>query len=576
MGRRKRRKKKKSINKGFDYTQILSDVAKMQIATQQIMPMVREQIEKGWKQIPNAEAKRSPKTWFYDPLTLQYSLGYKDRRFNLTYGILKRTVSELGLLSAIINTRIGQVTAFAQPYRLTRSLGYVIKHKDSEHKTTTSELAFIKELESFIQNCGRIEPNPYSRTKRDDFDDFLKKIVRDSLTYDQMTAEIVPDRLGVPYEFYAVDASTIRLASDDRYVGINSSFHERVGFVPSVPTRFGNLYDGRHYGHDLVTAEGRPIEYVQVINGQIENVYDAYELAFGVRNPRTDIYIQGYGYGEVEQIITIITSHLYAEQYNKNFFSQGSSPKGMLNLKGDNWTQDTLEDFQRQWAAQAAGVENSWKTPILQSEGIEWIDLNKTNQEMEFGKWIEYLIKITCGVYMIDPAEVNFDMHGGVQQTPLFESSQEWKLKASRDKGLKPLLKFLAKFINRNIIDRIDDHFMLEFVGLDELSENEKHEMLTEQISAYLTLNEARRKLDLPDLEYGDVPMNPVYFQAMEAINNQQAMAEGGMPPDDDPENPEGGPDPAMLPGADPTMEEELPQYSNQFNMTNPMEAESV
>ena len=164
----------------------MADVAKMQVATQHIMPMVRDQIEKGWKQLPNAPAKRSPKTWMYDPLTLQYSLGYKDRRFSLTYDNLKRVVSQLGILNAIINTRIGQICAFAQPYRTTRNLGYAIKHKDSDHKTTTSELAFIKELENFIQNCGRAEPNPYSRTKRDDFEDFLKKLVRDTLTYDQM------------------------------------------------------------------------------------------------------------------------------------------------------------------------------------------------------------------------------------------------------------------------------------------------------------------------------------------------------------------------------------------------------
>ena len=49
-----------------------------------------------------------------------------------------------------------------------------------------------------------------------------------------------------------------------------------------------------------------------------------------------------------------------------------------LNMKGDNFTQEMLEGFRRQWLAQVSGVENAWKTPILQSEGLEWVDLAKT------------------------------------------------------------------------------------------------------------------------------------------------------------------------------------------------------
>jgi hypothetical protein len=279
------------------------------------------------------------------------------------------------------------------------------------------------------------------------------------------------------------------------------------------PYRALKLYEGTKYD--------KKADFVQIINGQIENVYTRDEMVFGVRNPRTDIYIQGYGYGELEQLVTTVTAHLYAEEYNRRFFSQGSAPKGILNFKGDSMTPDQLEGFRRQWRANLEGVDNSWRTPILQSEqGVDWIDLNPTNKDMEYGAWLEYLIKITCGVFLIDPAEINFDLKGGVSQTPLFESSQEWKLKASRDRGLKPLLRFIAKMINENIISQIDDHFVFDFAGLEELTEQEKHTLYTEQVASYLTLNEVRRSDDLPDLEHGDIPMNPTYLQAM-----QQKMA---------------------------------------------------
>ncbi len=511
-----------------------------------------QDMQKAWKNMSRETAGRGPKSYFFDPLSLQYALGYKDRRYNMTYDMLKRIANQLAVIAAIINTRIAQIAAFSQPYRQTKSLGYIVKHKDNEHMTTASERRFIQQLEAFIGCCG--EPgrqNPFTRVKRDKFEHFIKKIVRDTLTYDQVAFEMIPRNNGIPFEFRAVDAATIRIASPERDAGtaLSRTYHQRnniVGMTGPQPYRYGGLYQGTQYG-SLPDDMKDTVQFVQLINGQIENVYGD-ELAFGIRNPRTDIYIQGYGFGELEQLITIVTALLWAEEYNRRFFTQGAHPKGILNFKGDNWTPDQLEAFKRQWVAQVAGTENSWKTPITQSEGIEWVNMQLTNQDMQFNVWIEYLLKVSCAVFLIDPAEINFDLHGGVQQTPLFESSQEWKLKASRDRGLKPLLRFIAGLINEYVIDKIDDHFVFEFAGLDELTEQEKHEMIKEQIGTYMTLNEARRSLDMPDIEeVGDIPMNPTLIQYLQflqqkqqgeqqqAQEEQQAQAQEGQEPPPDP-----------------------------------------
>jgi hypothetical protein len=507
--------------------QLQQTMAMVPVQARQIAPADPRMIEKAWKTMSREQAARAPKSYFFDPLSLQYALGYKDRRYSLTYEMLKRLSTQLSVIAAIINTRIAQIASFAQPYRQTKSLGYIVKHKDPEHLTTASERNFIKQIEDFIACCG--EPgvqNPYTRVKRPKFEQMIKMIVRDTLTYDQVAIEIVPRKNGIPFEFRAVDSGTIRIASPERDAGtaLQRTFHQRnviQGMTGPIPYRYGNLYAGQQYGTHPDPME--TVQYVQVINGQIENVYGD-ELAFGVRNPRSDIYIQGYGFGELEQLITIVTGLLYAEEYNRRFFTQGASPKGLLNFKGDNWTPDQLEAFRRQWVAQVAGTENSWKTPITQSEGVEWVNLQMTNQDMQFNVWIEYLLKVSCAVYLIDPAEINFDLHGGVQQTPLFESSQEWKLKASRDRGLKPLLRFIAGLINEYIVDKIDDHFVFEFAGLDELTEQEKHEMIKEQINSYMTLNEARRSLDLPDVPggVGDVPLNPTLIQLMQFLDQKE------------------------------------------------------
>jgi len=496
-----------------DFNSWVDRVSTWRDATSVVPLLVHDEIVKS--KLEPGKPKHGPRSLMFDPLSIQFAMGYKDRRHSLTYDILKRIPQQLSLISAIIQTRCNQVASFAVPFRLTKSLGFAISHKNPARLTTKGEREFIQSLESFIYKCGAKDPNPHSPIARDDFETFLKKIVRDSLMYDQACFEIVPDRRGLPYEFLAVDASTIRIAANstdlDYASSLNQNLHHQHGtLIPNALMRDAMM---PYKTLQVKNPETNDIPaYIQLVNGVVCNVYNRNELAFGVRNPRTDIYIQGYGYSELEQLITIITAHLFAEEYNRRFFMQGSAPKGILNFKGDNLTPDQLEAFKRQWRANLEGVENSWRTPIIQAEqGIDWIDLHPSNQEMEYSMWIEYLIKITCAVFLIDPAELNFDMHGGVQQTPLFESSQEWKLKASRDRGLKPMLRFIAKLINDHIVAKIDDHFIFDFVGLDELTEQEKHELRKEQLSSYKTLNEIRRAEDLPDVPYGDVVMNPTY-----------------------------------------------------------------
>jgi hypothetical protein len=511
-----------TIASNVDMSGVHSDVESMLSMTKNIPSLVRnnpENFEKAKKVLGNP---RAPKSIFVDPLSIQYSLGYKDRRYSLTYNVLKRTAAQIPVIQAIINTRIAQIASFSQPYRITKSLGFAVRHKDTEHLTTKSEKEFIKYLELYISSCG--EPgveNPDAFKKRDNFETFIKKIVRDTLTYDQLTTEVIPRNDGTPFEFRATDAQTIRIASSAYDIDNTYSYASRNTINNIAPYRYSGLYS-KPYG--MAAGGVGHTKYVQLVNQQIMNTYTDDELIFGIRNPRTDIYVDGYGYGEIEQMITVVTSILFAETYNRIQFSQGAHPKGLLNLKGDNWTPETLESFRRQWTAQVVGTNNAWKTPVLQSEGIEWVELQKSNRDMEFNSWLEYLIKIACAIFLIDPAEINFDLHGGVQQTPLFESSQEWKLKASRDRGLKPLLRFIANLINTHIIDKIDDHFVFEFMGLDELTEQEKHEMAKEQLGSYMTMNEVRRSMDLTDIDGGDIPMNPTYLQMLQLDMQKQQM----------------------------------------------------
>lgn len=166
-------------------------------------------------------------------------------------------------------------------------------------------------------------------------------------------------------------------------------------------------------------------------------------------------------------------------------------------------------------------ASNSWKTPILQTDSADWINMSLNQKDAEFIRWLEYLIRIICAVYLIDPAEINFDISGQIPAQMMYDTQAEWRIKKSKDRGLRPLLKFIADCLNRNIIDRLDPSLYLDFVGLDDLSQKERQDLNAQQMTLYRTLNEGRAQEDLPPLPGGDVPANPIYLQN---IQMQQQM----------------------------------------------------
>ena len=164
-----------------------------------------------------APRSQQPQTFFINPydFTSQYGL-WRDRRSSLTWDTLRVMAEKNPIISSIINTRVRQVSVFTAPLSDLAAtgndqLGYKLVHLDPNKELTKSELEYVADLERFIQACGYVEPGRI-RTGRDNFDTWIKKIVRDSLTFDAAVSELIPTRKGGLHSFYAIDAATIRLA----------------------------------------------------------------------------------------------------------------------------------------------------------------------------------------------------------------------------------------------------------------------------------------------------------------------------------------------------------------------------
>lgn len=447
--------------------------------------------------------------------------GYKENRGALSFDTLRR-MGDIFIVRSVVNTRVEQVQNFLHFSVDEQKEGYTIRKKKSlfekdfqNKEIEEGDQGKIEYIIKFLENGGLND----KWANYDTFQDFGRKIVFDSLTLDQLAFEITRDRGWNLARFRAIDASLVRLLDsvDPHY---RDEF-ERYRFKGYLP-RFCMSWQGQILQN--------PTTHESV-------VFYPWELGYGIRNKSASIYRNGYGTSELETLVEIITWILWGMQYNGNFFSKGSQPKGFINIKNGNIDNATLNEFRQAWAQTMRGVGNSHRTPIMQGIDLEWVDLQKSNRDMEFTEWVKFLIVITCSVYRIDPSELGFQFK---DQTQIFgQNGQHERLNHSRDKGLKPLLIFLQNIINHYIVDEMfDGEFEFAFTGIEIEDESKQVELDKKKLDGgMVSMEDIFRKYSgrqfNPDT---DTILNSVYQTAKMNEMNSAMYAEPV--PGEDRENP--------------------------------------
>lgn len=372
--------------------------------------------------------------------------GYRDPNNGISFGTLNR-MGEIFIVKAIINTRIEQVQNFLKYSLDDQKPGYQIRYKKSpgseDKELNEKDKKIVDYIVKFLEEGGEND----KWECEDNFQEFTRKVLRDSLVLDQMTFELVRARNMNLKKYRAVDAALIRQldTNDPRYAQMFENFRWH-GYLP----RYAMVWDGQIIRHPVTN------EYV---------VFYPWELGYGVRNKTTNVLRNGYGCSELETLIEIVTWILWGMQYNGNFFKQGSQPKGFINVKNGNIDQGTLNEFRQDWKQTMSTVYNSHKIPVIQGIDLEWIDLQQTNRDMEFTEWIKFLLVIACAVYRMDPSELGFQFQDAAR---IFgQEGQKERLDHSKQKGLTPLLVFYQNVLNKYIISEIDDRLELVFTGIE-------------------------------------------------------------------------------------------------------------
>lgn len=430
----------------------------------------------------------------FDPFTEQSYSGslFKPKATFLSNHILKMVSRRDPIVAAIVDTRSNQVASFCkkQPDRFGQGFKFIAKNGEVRPDPDK-----IRKAEEFVLNCG----NPDGRSEEDKmtFDQWGYCVTRDLLVYGHSAIERVPSQDGEKLGAF------LPLASETIYFANKEVEKDKFQFMRDVWRR--GVKD------DIVSAEqieGGDALYCQVIDGKVTEVFSKEELIFVKFNTESDIDLRGYCVGPLERAVAAITDHLKIENHQRGFFTHGLASRGLLFIQGDVSPQQ-LRTLQSQWTQQTSGSLNAWRTPVLAGvNGVDWVSLSASNRDMEFAAYQDHVLRTIFSCFAMDPEEAGFGyLSKGVDQKSMGESSNEWKITASRDRGLRPILGRIEAVINEVVLPAYDKNFSKDyhftFVGLDAETEIEETERLTAETQLHTTLNEAREQVDKKPMELG-------------------------------------------------------------------------
>ena len=225
----------------------------------------------------------------------------------------------------------------------------------------------------------------------------------------------------------------------------------------------------------------------------------------------------------------IVTYILYSESYTGKFFSQGSNPKGIF-LAKSTLSEDKIQEFRQTWTSQISGLTGAHKIPILSGTEMQWVDMQKSNTDMEFSNWLDYLARLTCAIFKIDPKELGYNLSSDGNVT--YDSSVQEKILYSKEKGLVPLLRFIEKQLNKYIVYPLSNFkYRFKFTGVDNSDSLIENLDLGKVEKGVMSFAEYRAKHGLPtQIEENDFLLNSTWIQykQMQAGMQQQQSMMGG------------------------------------------------
>lgn len=458
---------------------------------------------------PGGAAAAPGAAWTLDPWDTQNLVSPEVSHTRGTDGLSPealRYLARMPVIDALLGVMVGDIAGFhvPQPHRF--APGYTFAMRDPKAKTSKAAKKRIQELVEWTSTCGDPTLNPGMT-----FEMWARKSFRDSFILDWLTTEVRHTKAGKICGFEHVDSATIWRAQPSRE----------------------EIVAGRR---DVQTETA----YVQVINNKRTAEFSTGQLITGVRRPRGDLRVNGYGYPELEVLIRYVTYLLNAELFNAANFTNGVHTAGVGVFK-TKMSDDTFRAFERKWYALLDGASKAKKVPMVKldtddKEDFKFVSMGATNKEMEFVQWINHIFQGVCFVYGVDPAELGKVYGNEGQSSSMQSGGPNDRIQASKRRWRDPVLRAEAEWLNRGIFYKIDEDFCLQFVGMDPETEAARLDSMSKAGKTHKTVNELRALDDLEPLGLPEAgtspadwgPMDTTYIAAVQQAMAARDQPEGG------------------------------------------------
>lgn len=439
------------------------------------------------------------------------------------------------LVAAILRTRGNIMKLYGHLKKDRFDVGIEIEIKPEFLKILTPEqyekiVQRMKRLEKILLNCGHTEGLEHQDQMT--LSDFLNIQTINGLSFGSFGSEIIYDRSGEAdangnfpfHRFRPVDIATIfRAVRRGEEVGDS---------LRDIAIKALEAIENQTFNINITKLREDSYAWLQVIEGQPRQAFTHNEMLVYNLFPSTDIEHNGYPVSPLDTCINCITTHISIESFWKTYFANGKSAKGMLVIKSDEIDQQMLDAIRLQFQASINSVTNAFRTPIFgisSSDDVEWTTTQDKLENGEFSYTYDQVARNILSAFGVSPDEIPGYGHlsKGTNSQTLSESSNEFKMTAARDSGLRPLILGWQTFFNQRLVPIIDPELAqlveVRMTGLDAASKDQESARLQQDSALFHTYDSLLSDVDLDPVGEafgGNVPFNERYRQVLDFYTN--------------------------------------------------------
>jgi hypothetical protein len=191
--------------------------------------------------------------------------------------------------------------------------------------------------------------------------------------------------------------------------------------------------------------------------------------------------------------------------YNKLFFQNGRAAKGILVIQSDEVDEQVMNDLKQQFMASINNVSNAFRTPILgvaKDDNVEWTQTDSQGKDGEFEFLYDSISRNILAAFNMSPDELPGYGHlsKATNSQALSESNGEFKLEASRDTGLRPMILQFEEFLNSRLFPIMDPELsqicVITLSGLDSQSRDQENQRLQTEAPLHGDLDTIYKAVD--------------------------------------------------------------------------------